>query len=37
MISIVNKSEKKIDWAQLPHVKRELINKQQELTKNQRG
>ena len=37
MIYIVNKSEKKIDWAQLPHVKRELINKQQELTKNQRG
>jgi hypothetical protein len=37
MISVVNKSDKKIDWAQLPHVKRELINKQQELTKNQRG
>lgn len=37
MISVVNKSEKNIDWAHLPHVKRELVNKQQELMKNQRG
>ena len=37
VITIANKSDEKIDWVKLPHVKREILNKQQELMNNRKG